>query len=100
MYSDILHFVHNCSDCAIVSGGGKLRCSPLNPILIQCPFQIVGVDIMDLPKTNGGNTHVLMFQDFLTKWPLVFSLPDQTTFRVTKILVEVFPFLGVPERII
>ena len=33
---------------------------------------MVGVDIMDLPVTEVGNRHVVVFQDFLTKWPLVF----------------------------
>ena len=32
---------------------------------------------MDLPVTELGNRHVVVFQDFLTKWPLVFPVPDQ-----------------------
>ena len=50
---------------------------PLYPIPVQKPFQIVGVDIMELPITEKGNKYVIVFQDFLTKWPLVFAAPDQ-----------------------
>ena len=60
----------------------------LEPIPVQRPFQILGVDVMDLPKTELGNQHVLVFQDFLTKWPLVFPIPDQKTSRIVKLFVE------------
>ncbi len=39
---------------------------PLQSIPVNRPFQIVCVDIMDLPITTRGNRHVLVFQDFLT----------------------------------
>ena len=101
MYSDILRYARNCPECAIVSGGGRLKRPPLHPIPVQRPFQIVGVDIMDLPKTNEGNCHVLVFQDFLTKWPLVYPMPDQKSIQIAKDLVEeVIPFFGVPESLL
>ena len=59
------------------------------------------MDIMDLPKTNSGNCHVLVFQDYLTKWPLVFPMPDQKSIRIAQILAEeVVPFIGVPEALL
>ena len=38
-------------------------------IPIQRPFQIVRVDIMELLETERGIKYVIVFQDFLTKWP-------------------------------
>jgi len=40
---------------------------PLYPIPVKRPFQIVGVDIVDLPITTAGNKHVIVFQDYFTK---------------------------------
>ena len=55
---------------------------------------------MDLPKTAEGNKHVLVFQDLFTKWPMVFTMPDQKTERIVRILVdEVIHFCGVPEAL-
>ena len=48
----------------------------------------LGVDIMDLPRTERGNKHVIVFQDFLTKWPIVFPMPEQKTLRIVRLLVE------------
>ena len=56
---------------------------------------------MDLPKTEAGNKHVVVFQDFLSKWPLVFPVPDQKAERIARLLVEeVVPFFGVPEALL
>ena len=56
---------------------------------------------MDLPKTTDGNCHVIVFQDYLTKWPLVCPIPDQKSLRIAKLLVEeVIRFFGVPEALL
>ena len=50
---------------------------------------------MDLPVTELGNRHVVVFQDFLTKWSLVFLVPDHKAVRLVKLLTEeVIPCLG------
>ena len=36
---------------------------------------------MDLLKSSSGNKHVLVFQDYFTKWPMVYTIPDQKTHR-------------------
>ena len=65
---------------------------------MQRVFQIVEVDIMDLPKTEAGNKHVVVFQDFL---PLVFPVPDKKAIRLARLLVEeVVPMFGVPEALL
>ena len=56
---------------------------------------------MDLPKTLQSNRHVVVFQDYLTKWPMVFPVPDQKTTRIAELLVNlIIPFCGVPENLL
>ena len=101
MYASTLKYARNCPECAVVTGGGKPHRPPLHPIPVQRPFQIVGVDIMDLPLTIAGNKHVIVFQDYLTKWPIVCPIPDQKANRIAQILVdEVIPLFGVPEALL
>ena len=94
MYKDCIQYCRSCPDCTFVSGGGKPGKPPLKPIPVSRPFQILGIDIMELPKTEKGNRYVLVMQDFLTKWPFVFPMPDQKTTRIVRLLVdEVIPYL-------
>ena len=101
MHADLVQFAKNCPECTIVSGGGRVVKPPLHPIQVQRPFQIIGVDIMDLPLTDRGNRHVLVFQDHFTKWPMVCPIPDQKSQQIVQILCdEIIPFFGVPEALL
>ena len=101
MYADIESYCKNCPQCVIVSGCGRQNRPPLHPIPVQRPFQIIGVDIMDLPATQQENKHVVVFQDFFLKWPLVFLVADQKTATLVQLLTkEVNPLFGVPEAVL
>ena len=56
---------------------------------------------MELPITTHGNRYLIMFQDFLTKWPFVFSAPDQKAIRIVHLLAEeIVPVMGVPDALL
>ena len=98
MYMDVENYCKSCPQCVIVSGCGRRNRPLLHPILMQRPFQTIGVDIMDLPTTQQGNKHVVIFQDFFSKWPLVFPVADQKTALVQLLTKEVI--FGVPEALL
>ena len=100
MHHDTVKFMAGCPQCAVVTGGSRQHRPPLHPIPVSRPFQIIGVGIMELPTTERGNRYVLVFQDFLTKWPMVYPMPDQKSLRIAELLVnEVIPQFGVPESL-
>ena len=56
MYSDVLYHCSSCPQCAIVNPSVKINKQlPLQPIPLSWPFQILGVDIMDLAHMEAGN---------------------------------------------
>lgn len=56
---------------------------------------------MELPLTKHGNQYVIVLQDFLMKWPLVFPAPDQKAIRIARLLTEeVLPLFGVPDSLL
>ena len=70
-------------------------------IPVEHVFQIIGVDIIELPKIKQGNKYAVMFQDYLSKWPYVFVIPDQKAITLTKLLVkEVILVIGIPESLL
>ena len=74
---------------------------PLHPIPVKRLFQIVGVDIINLPLRTQGDKYVLVFQDFLTKWSIFYSIPDQKSQRIAEFLVRLLiPFFGVSESLL
>ena len=76
------------SGCASRKGGRKTFKPPLAPIPVGGPFHRVAVDILQLPFTTQGNCYVVVFMDYLTKWPEAFAIPDQKAERIAKMFVE------------
>ena len=67
MYQEALQYAKNCSQCAIVKGTRRKQKPTLHLISTEQSFQIVNVDIMELPMTTRGNKYVVVFQDLSTK---------------------------------
>lgn len=84
MFNDSIAFAKACPGCAISTGVGRIARPPLDPILISRPFQILRIDVMDLPLTERGNQHVIVVLDLFTKWPFIFAVPDQKTIHIAR----------------
>ena len=101
MYTDCLNHAKSCPQCAVAKGTGRRILPSLKPIPVSQVFQIVAVNIMELPKTQRGNKYVVVFQDFLSKWPMVFPVADQKAITLVKLLVEeAVPFISVLETLL
>ena len=64
MYVHCVEYTKNCPKCLTATGSGRYFRAPIHPIPIQRPFQMVGVDVMELSGTEQGNTNVV-FQDMM-----------------------------------
>jgi len=60
----------------------------LSPIPVGGPFHRIAVDVLQLPLTAQGNSYVVTFMDYLTKWPEAFAIPDQKAETIAKLFVE------------
>ena len=87
MRKDISHWCRACLTCASRNVCSPAR-PPLTPISVGGPFDRVGVDVLQLPKTARGNKYAIVFVDYLTKWPEVFAAPDQMALTISKLFVE------------
>ena len=100
MRRDITRWTKGCIVCATQSVGRAVR-PPLTPIPVAGPFDRVGVDVVQFPKTSRGNQYAVVFMDYLTKWPEVFAVSDQTAATIARLLVEqVVSRHGVPRELL
>ena len=101
MHQDILSSGKNCPQCATVTRPGRKQLPPLQSVPVNHPFQIVGMDIMELPLTISGNKYTILFQDLYTKWPMVYATPDQKAEMIAKLLTQkIVPMFRVPEDLL
>ena len=71
--------------------------APLTNIPIGQPWEMIAVDILEVPVSCQNNRYLLVVQDYFTKWATAIALPDQTAVRITRELVKLFSEFGVPS---
>ena len=100
MRKDIHYWCRACLTCATRHTGRAIR-PPLMPVPVSGPFDRIGVDVVQFPKSSRGNKYAIVFIDYLTKWVEVFATPDQSALTIAKLLVEeIISRHGVPRELL
>lgn len=100
MYDDVREHVRSCVKCCrrkTPRHGTKAPLTPLPPAVR--PFERLAVDCVGpLPKSRSGNKYLVVFSDYLTRWPEVYCTPSIEAPVIAKLLVdEIIPRHGAPE---
>ena len=90
-----------CDSCAACKPPLKRPRAPLQQYLVGNPMERIADDILGpLPKTRQGKSFVVVLGDYFTKWMEAFSIPNQETQTVTRVVVEqLICRFGVPRRL-
>ena len=101
MARDALRYSETVQSMSATRKIGQATKPPLCPIPVAGPFDCVVVDVLQLPHTLDGNQYAVVFVDYLTKWPEVFAVPDQTAETITNLFVkEIISRHGVPAKLL
>ena len=98
--ADVYKKCASCIPCASVKGQGQKGKPPLVSIPVGGAFDCISMDFVELDKTKDGNKYALVFQDYLSKWPEVYALPDRKAETVARCLLDLVWRHGVPNGII
>ena len=100
MRRDISRWTRGCIVCATRNVGRAVKV-PLTPIPVSGPFDRVGVDVIQFPRSRQGHQYAVVFVDYLTKWPEVFPVADQSATTIADLLVkEIVSRHGVPSEVL
>ena len=85
---DSVRWCHRCKECgARKPKHGKK--APLQQDIAGLPMERIALDIMGLlPRSNSGNSYILVIGDYFTKWTQAHALPDHTAQTEAKVVVE------------
>ena len=77
------NWCRKCEKCASRKGYPGQTKAPLKLYNVGSPMKRIAIDVLGpLPKTDSGNQYLLIAQDYFTKWPEAFALPDQQAVTV------------------
>ncbi|VDI47320.1 Hypothetical predicted protein [Mytilus galloprovincialis] len=90
MYSDVEFWCKSCVDCATKKTPKHRPKAPLNPLpAVSGPFDRVAVDVLGpFPPTYNSNKYILIFSDYLTRWPEAIPVPNADATTTAKVFIE------------
>ncbi|EYC14758.1 hypothetical protein Y032_0039g138 [Ancylostoma ceylanicum] len=85
MAQDIHKWSEQCQKC-FVHNPRKMLTPPLKPIVTSRPYEIIGVDILELGLTTKGNRYVVTVIDRFSKHAAAYPVPDKSAETVARTL--------------
>ena len=65
MSRDVAHYCKYCVTCQTT----KALPAPLRPVIAFRPWELIAVDILNVPVSAQGKQYILGVQDYFSKWP-------------------------------
>jgi len=79
IFKDVEQWVKSCRMCQEHLDPQALKAARQQTIKTTQVLERMGMDLIgSLPKSKQGNMHILVMQDYFTKWPKVIPLKDAT----------------------
>ena len=98
MSSDVAEHCMKCTVCQQAKLPTPVK-APLMSLPMGSPWEMLVVDVLEIPLSLNGNRYLLVVQDYFTKWAEAFPMPDQTARRITDILINLCARMGLPRII-
>ena len=96
MSQDLEQYCRQCNKCNASKSPAPQHYA-MTSVPIGKPWQMVAVNILEVPASFINNHYLLVIQDHFTKWVEVVPMPDQTTMRIVSAITEIFCSLGIPD---
>ena len=85
-----------CTNCQQAKLSLPQQASITN-IPIGRPWQVIAVDILEVPVSSHNNRYFVVVQYYFTKWAATIPMKDQTAEHITTELVKLFSTFGMSE---
>ena len=89
--ADIKQWCKTCSICARAKPSAEAKRVPMVPMPCGKPWDRVGMDLIGpLPITSNGSEYCLVMEDYFSKWPEAYPLPDKEANTIAKAITQFF----------
>jgi len=87
LLQDVNQYCSKCVTCQSAKPPAPQK-APLNSVSIGKPWELVAMDILQVPLSCPNNLYILVVQDYFTKWAEAIPLPNQIAANITRELVN------------
>ena len=88
LYGDVRDYVTACLTCQTSQGHARKQALLQNPAQARFPFDMVAMDLLQMPKSNDGNRYAMVVIDHFSRYAIVVPLPNKRATTVARALME------------
>jgi hypothetical protein len=102
LFRDTHSFVRACEACQRFEGKQKLPTLPLDPVIVEAPFQQWGLDFIGQfsQSSSAGHTWILVATDYFTRWVEAVPLRTSSNATIVRFLEDnILTRFSVPQKI-
>uniref|UniRef100_A0A0N4VSB0 RNA-directed DNA polymerase n=1 Tax=Haemonchus placei TaxID=6290 RepID=A0A0N4VSB0_HAEPC len=85
MKQDVAKWSQECQKC-FVHNTHRVNTPSLKPVVVSRPFEIVGIDLLEMGLSSRGNRYIVTIIDHFTKYLGAYPVPDKRTGTVAEVL--------------
>ena len=102
MFADVQHWCLSCTHCQMKKSPKQRQTAPILPIPVEGPFDCVALDCLGpFPVTTSNNRYIVVFSDYLTRYPEAFAVPTIDAATIADLLVNhIMPRHGAPRTLL
>lgn len=102
MFSDDQHWCLSCTHCQMKKSFKQHQTAPILPIPVEGPFDLVALDFLGpFPVPTAGNRYIVVFSDYLTRYPEAFEVATIDAATIADLLVnQIMPRHGAPRTLL
>uniref|UniRef100_A0A7I4XX54 RNA-directed DNA polymerase n=1 Tax=Haemonchus contortus TaxID=6289 RepID=A0A7I4XX54_HAECO len=87
MTQDVSRWTKECQRC-FVHNPRPVGIPPLKPIVTTKPYELIGVDVLELGLTSSGNKYAVTVIDHFSKFAQAYPTADKSAETVAKVIFE------------
>ena len=102
MFADVQFRCRSCTHCQMKKSPKQRQTAPILPIPAEGPCDHADVDCLGpFPVTHSGNRYIVVFSDYLTRYPEAFAVPNIEAVTIADLLVNhIMPRHGAPRTLL
>ncbi|XGW22596.1 hypothetical protein V3C99_005091 [Haemonchus contortus] len=85
MRQDIALWCKQCRDC-FLTNNRKDCVPPLKPFLVTKPFEVIGVDVLEVGLSTSGNRYLVVVIDHFSKWLAAYPTPTKSAEDIARLV--------------
>ena len=101
LFNDVIDVLKECDLCLRIKSGNRKKGKMCLRVWPSKPLDLISIDfLVDLPKTDRGNIHILVINDHFSRFIRLYAVKDRREETAAKFVADFCLDFGIPFKLL